>query len=395
VLRPGEPGPAGAVPARCRIGPRALTDLPDRGRRHAATGPGGFCVDPAVTPRLVLPGQPQHRRPDMTVRRRAARLDMTVRRWAAGPALAREARPAAAADVAMPADDGARSHDRLRPGPALDGQRPGQRGRPCPVWLRHTRRHPRPLTLRDDELMGQHQDPGVLPPRLPARQPEQRHETGDDQEGQLQARKPKIVPPADRPRHARPAPEHGTEPTAICRASAQVTRVFGTHSLSMSSRALYVGSTSTRPATSSGCLTASAEATTPPIECPEDHSGLGRDRADRQPGRGSAVRVQAPARISQCRRRSSRAASARACPARCRCRRGECRRAPRGTPCPLPWSARALSQIVIICRTRRDVPGVSRTASHCRANRAGHGAGQAGSHPSQIIMTLSSLLSSR
>jgi hypothetical protein len=36
----------------------------------------------------------------------------------------------------------------------------------------------------------------------------------------------------------------------------------------MSSDALYVGSTSTRPATSSGCLTASAEATTVPMECP-------------------------------------------------------------------------------------------------------------------------------
>ncbi len=30
----------------------------------------------------------------------------------------------------------------------------------------------RPLTLRNSELMAQHQDLGVLPPRLAARQPE-------------------------------------------------------------------------------------------------------------------------------------------------------------------------------------------------------------------------------
>jgi len=43
------------------------------------------------------------------------------------------------------------------------------------------------------ELMTQHQDLGVLPPRLPPRQPQHRHGPGDDEEDQLQAYKPKII----------------------------------------------------------------------------------------------------------------------------------------------------------------------------------------------------------
>jgi hypothetical protein len=38
--------------------------------------------------------------------------------------------------------------------------------------------------------VAQHEDLGVLPPRLPARQAQQRHGTGNDQEDQLQAHKP-------------------------------------------------------------------------------------------------------------------------------------------------------------------------------------------------------------
>jgi hypothetical protein len=43
----------------------------------------------------------------------------------------------------------------------------------------------RPLTLGDSELVAQYQDLGVLPPRIPPRQPDQRHGTGHDQEDQL------------------------------------------------------------------------------------------------------------------------------------------------------------------------------------------------------------------
>ena len=66
----------------------------------------------------------------------------------------------------------------------------------------------RPLAQGDSELMAQHQDLGVLPPRLPPGQIQHRHGPGDDEEDQFQAHKPKIIarPPACKPatsRHAR------------------------------------------------------------------------------------------------------------------------------------------------------------------------------------------------
>ena len=143
------------------------------------------------------PRQPQHDRPYIAAHRRAP-----------GATAARPVRPAAADDVAMPSQDGAGSDDEPHRGEALDRQRPGQQRQPCPVRPCQPRMSPRPLTEGDRELMAQHEDLGVLPPRLPARQPEQRHRTGDNQEDQLQARKPKIIarPPACKPaasRHAR------------------------------------------------------------------------------------------------------------------------------------------------------------------------------------------------
>ncbi|HLI76032.1 MAG TPA: hypothetical protein VKV02_03735 [Acidobacteriaceae bacterium] len=53
--------------------------------------------------------------------------------------------------------------------------------------------------------MAQHQNLGVLPPRLPPRQAQHRHGPGHDEEAQLQAHKPKIIAPRDRPA---PAPRH-------------------------------------------------------------------------------------------------------------------------------------------------------------------------------------------
>jgi hypothetical protein len=109
---------------------------------------------------------------------------------------------------------------------AVDRQRPGQQRQPRPVRPRQTRTSARPLALGDSELMAQHQDLRVLPPRLPPRQAQHRHRTGHDQENQLQAHKPKIIPPPDEPGPACPAPKRWTDPTVICRASAQVTQVF-------------------------------------------------------------------------------------------------------------------------------------------------------------------------
>jgi hypothetical protein len=60
----------------------------------------------------------------------------------------------------------------------------------------------KPLAQGDSKLMTQHQDLGVLPPRLPPGQAQHRHRTGDNEEDQLQAHKPKIIarpPRANRP----------------------------------------------------------------------------------------------------------------------------------------------------------------------------------------------------
>jgi hypothetical protein len=49
------------------------------------------------------------------------------------------------------------------------------------------------LALGHIELMTQHQDLGILPPRLAARQAQQRHGPGNNKKDQLQAHKPKII----------------------------------------------------------------------------------------------------------------------------------------------------------------------------------------------------------
>jgi hypothetical protein len=57
-----------------------------------------------------------------------------------------------------------------RPAARWQRPRPAAPATPGPATSA-ARMHPRPLPLRDRELMTQHQDLGVLPPRLPARQP--------------------------------------------------------------------------------------------------------------------------------------------------------------------------------------------------------------------------------
>jgi hypothetical protein len=99
----------------------------------------------------------------------------------------------------MPAQDSARGDEQPHPRQAPGRHRPGERRQPRPVRPRQAGACLWPLTLGDSELVAQHQDLGVLPPRLPVRQPEQRHDTGHDQEDQLQAHKPKIIPPPAEP----------------------------------------------------------------------------------------------------------------------------------------------------------------------------------------------------
>jgi hypothetical protein len=76
----------------------------------------------------------------------------------------------------------------------------------------------RMLALGHSELMAQHQDLGILPPRLTARQAQQRHGPGNNQEDQLQARKPMIIARPARPEPASHVLETGTSrhPEDIC-----------------------------------------------------------------------------------------------------------------------------------------------------------------------------------
>src|ERR1022692_1239079 len=156
-------------------------------------------------PLIPHQGPLQHHRPDLSMRCRAP-----------GPALARPARPPAADDVAVPPQDGARSDDQPHHGEPVDRQRPGQQGKQRPVRPRQPSTSPRPLTPGDSELVAQQEDLGVLPPRLPARQAQQRHNTGNDQEDQLQAHKPKIIPPPVGPRPARHMPNARPRAAGLC-----------------------------------------------------------------------------------------------------------------------------------------------------------------------------------
>jgi hypothetical protein len=88
-------------------------------------------------------------------------------------------------------------------------QRPGEHGQPRPVRPRQPRMSPRPLAQGHRELMAQHQDLGVLPPRLPPRQAQHRYGPGDDEEDQLQAHKPNII--ARRPEPDLPARHHSRD----------------------------------------------------------------------------------------------------------------------------------------------------------------------------------------
>jgi hypothetical protein len=166
-----ELAPARAVPAGRRVDPGVPEDLPDRRRRHRDAEGRELAVDPPVTPRLVLTGQLQHHRSDIAAHRRPT-----------GPSAARQARPPAAENVTMPAQDRGRGHDEPHRRQPLGWQRPGEHSRPRPVRPRQPGMSAGPLALDDSELMAQDQDLGVLPPRLPPRHAQQRHGTGHNEE---------------------------------------------------------------------------------------------------------------------------------------------------------------------------------------------------------------------
>ena len=91
------------------------------------------------------------------------------------------------------AQDGAGSDDEPQPGDAPGRQRPGQQRQPRPIRPRQPRMSPRLPARGDSQLMAQDQDLGVLSPHLPPGQAQQRHSTGDEEEDQFQAHKPKII----------------------------------------------------------------------------------------------------------------------------------------------------------------------------------------------------------
>ena len=199
-----------AVVERERPKARARLTWPDRAwlALLADTVPAGSLAGMRL---LVTPGTILRWHRDI-VRRRWGRSSRRGRSGRpAGPSLARPARPLAADDVAVPAQDRARGHDQPHHGEAPDGQRPGEQRQPRPVRPRETRMSTSMLALGHSELMAQHQDLSVLPPRLAARQTQQRHGPGNNQEDQLQAHKPKIIACPARPGSASHVPGHGTD----------------------------------------------------------------------------------------------------------------------------------------------------------------------------------------
>jgi len=103
----------------------------------------------------------------------------------------------------------------------LRWHRPRKQRQPRPVRPHQPRMSTRPPAPGHSELMAQHKDPGVPQP-LPPRQPQQRYRTGRNQEDQLQARKPNIIPLL----------ASKTERSAVSGASGQLAQAFGTHSIS-------------------------------------------------------------------------------------------------------------------------------------------------------------------
>jgi hypothetical protein len=154
-LRPGRRGSA-----RRRVDSGLLENFPYRRRRYRHSQAGQLAVDPAVPPFRILAGQPEDWGLDVPAGRRPAGLA------AVGPG-----GPAAAGDVAVPAQDRVRG-DQQPQSPAArfryHTERGGEQGPVRPLQLRATRL---PL-LQDRELMAQDQDLGGLPRLLTPGQPQ-------------------------------------------------------------------------------------------------------------------------------------------------------------------------------------------------------------------------------
>ena len=112
-LLPGRAGPAG-----CRVHAGLIQDLPDGAGRDLVAQADQFALDPAVPPRQVLRGQPQHQL-----------ADLSVDRWPARPGTG--VRPMPSNELPVPAKEGRRGDNERRP--LLAGQQPRQGGQDHPV----------------------------------------------------------------------------------------------------------------------------------------------------------------------------------------------------------------------------------------------------------------------
>src|SRR5450755_5019029 len=146
-----EQRPGRAGPPRRGIDASLVQDLPYRRRRDSYPQPGQFPVNPAVAPAGVLTGQPEDQGPDVP-----------AGSWPAGLAADGPGGPAAADDVAMPAQDGVRADQQPQPVPAgfrYHGEQGRDQGPVRPVQPRAALLP----SLQYGELVAQDQDLCGLP----------------------------------------------------------------------------------------------------------------------------------------------------------------------------------------------------------------------------------------
>jgi len=169
-LRPGRTGPS-----QRRVDAVGFKDLPNGRRRDLYSQPGQFPVDSPVSPFGVLPRQPENQG-----------LDVPAGRRPAGLAAQGSRRPAAADDVAVPAQDrtgGDRQPQPLAPRSRYHADQGCEQCPVRPVRSRAARLSP----LQDGELVAQDQDLGDLLRLLTPGRPQPRGQSHNQEEHEPQA----------------------------------------------------------------------------------------------------------------------------------------------------------------------------------------------------------------
>ena len=148
---------------RSRVDAGAAQDQPDRRRSDPMAEPDQLAMDPPVTPAGILGGHPQHQL-----------LEARTGWW---PAAATRNAPAAADQVAMPAQHGLRRHE--QPGPATAGYQPAQRR--LQRWVGPARPGSGDLPPKHRQLMAQQEDLSLLGRLAASEQAQPAHHRPDDQ----------------------------------------------------------------------------------------------------------------------------------------------------------------------------------------------------------------------